>query len=151
MPAPTDMWILAALHRLGEEHGLLPYVFEPLDPLSIRGLLEMYMDGGIDFPGLVQGIAEASLQEKEEEEEEQSWADLWLEAEGPADPNEPVWIDHAVANGHLTPEQADTIFAEIGRALMEKDSVGGDAAFPGAGAAAPDSAPPGTPNSDSAP
>ena len=128
----------------------MPYVFEPLDPLSIRGLLEMYMDGGIDFPGLVQGIVEASLQEKEEEEE-QSWADLWLEAEGPADPNETVWIDHAVANGHLTPEQSRTIFAEIGRALMEKDSVGGDAAFPGAGAAAPGSAPPGTPNSDSAP
>lgn len=145
IPTLTAMRILAALRRMAGDPG--EYVPELLDPTSIRAQLEMYMDGDIDFPMLVQGLVEASLQEKEEEEE-QSWADLWLEAEGPADPNEPVWIDHAVANGHLTPEQRRTIFAEIGRALMEKDSVGGDAAFPGAGAAAPGSAPPPTPVPD---
>lgn len=119
---------VARLHYASEFHGL--------DPSSVRGLLEMYDEGFIDFNDLVNGIVDRYVNPAPHEE--QSWSDRWLEAEGPADPDSGTWINHAVALGEITQEQADIIFAEIGEAVATaQDSVGAVNALPGAGAAAP--------------
>lgn len=115
------------------------YQHNELDPHSVRGLLDMYEDGYIDFRDLVGGITQVYL--TIDWGEDQHWADQWLEAEGPADPNSGTWIDHAVARGVINQQQGDLIFAQIGRAIAEKDSVGEEDALPGAGAAAPVAAP----------
>lgn len=116
------------------------YQIPELDPHSVRGLLEMYDQQYIDFNDLVGGIVQRYLNPTPKEE--QDWPDAWLEAEGPADADSGIWIMHSVALGEITQEQADIIFAEIGRAVAApQDSVGAVDALPGAGAAAPDAAP----------
>lgn len=120
---------------------------------TIYYLLDSYEDGEIDYPTLLRGIVADVLKEPEEDHRtpEQKFLDEW---DGFPDFDDPIWIRHAETRGVLTPEQAKEIWAAVGQAMVSvkaKNSVGGDAAYPGAGAAAPGSAPPGTPNSDSAP
>lgn len=144
VPALTAMRIMAALRRRAEA---MPNPFTDFFAKDVSGtiyyLLDSYEDGEIDYPTLVQGIVAAVLLEPEEDHRtpEQKFLDEW---DGFPDYNDPVWIRHAETRGVLTSAQVQEIFAAVGQAKMAQDSVGGDAAFPGAGAAAPGSAPPPT-------
>ncbi|MFY9917151.1 MAG: hypothetical protein WAL26_01965 [Mycobacterium sp.] len=79
---------------------------------TVRGFMEQYEHGTIDFPTLMSMIASHPIPEKDDGPH-LGWAEVYQRAEEMPDDDDPFWITVAADLGILTEEREERLLAAI--------------------------------------